>query len=328
MKILKQLSKRKIVDDVILVPIGDTSLKLKGLITLNETGEFLWDRLPDAKDAAELAEHLRNKGYTALTGQRITDIQINSFSGDGPYVYSITYTDSDGNSQTITRCDKVRTSISKYVNSANFVVGRGSVTRSYEKVVSIRQDSPFSFTTGGYLPLVDAEDAARGAALCVLTGAEKTETEESRLTMLTGSGEATVTAGDARVATGDSLVYASTTDALGIVLTQVTETLTAENPQNFIFAGKGWGHGVGISQYGTKDLADAGVPAEQILALYFPKATLCDYRTMQPVDPTAAKAESDAPTSDGASETDDAAETDADADETETMPVADGESEE
>ena len=46
MKILKQLSKRKIVDDVILVPIGDTSLKLKGLITLNETGEFLWDRLP------------------------------------------------------------------------------------------------------------------------------------------------------------------------------------------------------------------------------------------------------------------------------------------
>lgn len=55
MKILKQLSKRKIVDDVILVPIGDTSLKLKGLITLNETGEFLWDRLPDAKDAAELA---------------------------------------------------------------------------------------------------------------------------------------------------------------------------------------------------------------------------------------------------------------------------------
>ena len=279
-------------------------------------------------DAAEIAEHLRNKGYTALTGQRITDIQINSFSGDGPYVYSITYTDSDGNSQTITRCDKVRTSISKYVNSANFVVGRGSVTRSYEKVVSIRQDSPFSFTTGGYLPLVDAADAARGAALSVLTGAEKTETAESRLTVLTGSGEVTVTADDVRVAIGDSLVYASTGNTPGVILTQVTETLTASNPQNFIFAGKGWGHGVGISQYGTKDLADAGVPAEQILALYFPKATLCDYRTMQPVDTAAAKAESDAPASDGASETDDAAETAADADDTETMPAADGESEE
>ena len=281
-------------------------------------------------DAAELAEHLRNKGYTALTGQRITDIQINSFSGDGPYVYSITYTDSDGNSQTITRCDKVRTSISKYVNSANFVVGRGSVTRSYEKVVSIRQDSPFSFTTGGYLPLVDAEDAARGAALSVLTGAEKTATEESRLTMLTGSGEATVTAGDARVAIGDSLVYASTGNTPGVILTQVTETLTAENPQNFIFAGKGWGHGVGISQYGTKDLADAGVPAEQILTLYFPKTTICDYRTMQPVDTVTAKAETDASASDAAAaETDDAVEPDdASASDTENLPAADGESEE
>ena len=85
---------------------------------------------------------------------------------------------------------------------------------------------------------------------------------------------------------------------------QVTETLTAEDPENFIFAGKGWGHGVGISQYGTKDLADAGVPAEQILALYFPKATLCDYRTMQPTDST--------------TQTDDAG----------NMPTADGESEE
>ena len=111
-------------------------------------------------DAAELAAHLRGKGYTALTGRRITDIQINSFSGDSPYVYSITYTDSDGNSLTISRCDKVRTSISKYVNSANFVVGRGSVTRSYEKVVSIKPDSPLSFTTGGYLPLTAADGTA------------------------------------------------------------------------------------------------------------------------------------------------------------------------
>lgn len=274
-------------------------------------------------DAAELAEHLRGKGYTALTGQRITDIQINSFSGDGPYVYSITYTDSDGNSQTISRCDKVRTSISKYVNSANFVVGRGSVTRSYEKVVSISPDSPFSFTTGGYLPLVDAEDTA-GGALTVLTGAEKTTAEESRLTVLTGSGETSVAAGDARAATGDSLVYASTAGTPGVILTQVTETLTASNPQNFIFAGKGWGHGVGISQYGTKDLADAGVPAEQILTLYFPKTTICDYRTMQPVDTVTAKAETDASASDAAAaETDDAS-----ADDTENLPAADGESEE
>ena len=268
-------------------------------------------------DAAELAEHLRGKGYTALTGKRITDITVNAYSGDGPYVYSVTYTDSAGNSVTISRCDKVRTSISKYVNSANFVVGRGSVTRTYEKVVSISPDSPFSFTTGGYLPLAAEADA--GGTRTVLTADGKAEAAEAALTVLRGDGEDTVTGADARVATGDSLVYAATDatgTAPGVILTQVTETLTAENPENFIFAGKGWGHGVGISQYGTKDLADAGVPAERILALYFPKATLCDYRTMQPIGTETAAAETDAaetdlPGADGETEEDAAAETDA-----------------
>lgn len=227
-------------------------------------------------DAAELAEHLRGKGYTALTGARIEDITVNAYSGDGPYVYSITYTDSDGNSQTVSRCDKVRTTISKYVNSANFVVGRGSVTRTYENVVSISPSSPFSFTTGGYLPVEDG-------TLSVLTADKIAEADGERLTVLTGSG--TVTTEDALyTATGESLVYASTDGMPGVILQQITETLVAEDEDNFIFAGKGWGHGVGISQYGTKDLADAGIPAEQILALYFPKAALCDYRTMQPID--------------------------------------------
>ena len=41
MKILKRLIKRNIAGDIILVPVGDASLEIKGLITLNETGEFL-----------------------------------------------------------------------------------------------------------------------------------------------------------------------------------------------------------------------------------------------------------------------------------------------
>ena len=36
------LVKRDIAGDTILVPVGDASLKLKGLITLNETGAFLF----------------------------------------------------------------------------------------------------------------------------------------------------------------------------------------------------------------------------------------------------------------------------------------------
>lgn len=46
MNIRKQLVKRTIAGDVILVPVGDASLELKGLLTLNETGERMWDLLP------------------------------------------------------------------------------------------------------------------------------------------------------------------------------------------------------------------------------------------------------------------------------------------
>ena len=53
MIIRKQLVKRSIAGDVILVPVGDASLELKGLLTLNETGERMWDLLPrcDTEDA-------------------------------------------------------------------------------------------------------------------------------------------------------------------------------------------------------------------------------------------------------------------------------------
>lgn len=55
MKIKKNLVKRSIMDEVILVPVENTSLAVKGLITLNETAEFLWDKLPDAADAEALS---------------------------------------------------------------------------------------------------------------------------------------------------------------------------------------------------------------------------------------------------------------------------------
>jgi|LSQX01.2.fsa_nt_gb stage II sporulation protein D len=38
----------------------------------------------------------------------------------------------------------------------------------------------------------------------------------------------------------------------------------------FIFEGRGWGHGVGLSQWGTKGMAEAGYTYKQILEHYFP----------------------------------------------------------
>lgn len=61
MNIRKQLVKRNIAGDVILVPVGDASLEIKGLLTLNETGELLWDKLPEAVDAAALTAALQTE---------------------------------------------------------------------------------------------------------------------------------------------------------------------------------------------------------------------------------------------------------------------------
>ena len=47
-----------------------------------------------------------------------------------------------------------------------------------------------------------------------------------------------------------------------------------------VFSGKGWGHGVGFSQYGARAMADGGAPAIEILSHYFPGTTLRQLNTV------------------------------------------------
>src|SRR4051795_7733114 len=42
----------------------------------------------------------------------------------------------------------------------------------------------------------------------------------------------------------------------------------------FLFSGHGWGHGVGMSQYGAYGYAQHGATYQQILAHYYPGTTL------------------------------------------------------
>jgi stage II sporulation protein D len=46
---------------------------------------------------------------------------------------------------------------------------------------------------------------------------------------------------------------------------------------SFVIEGKGWGHGVGMSQWGAKVMADRGKSAEQILKFYYPEASVAIY---------------------------------------------------
>lgn len=56
MKIKKELVKRDIAGDTILVPVGRTVYEGNGLFVLNELGSFLWDRLEEARTEEDLLQ--------------------------------------------------------------------------------------------------------------------------------------------------------------------------------------------------------------------------------------------------------------------------------
>ena len=51
-------------------------------------------------------------------------------------------------------------------------------------------------------------------------------------------------------------------------------TALEKTKRGFHFEGHGWGHGVGLCQYGALGRAKAGQTYRQILAAYYPKASL------------------------------------------------------
>ena len=56
-----------------------------------------------------------------------------------------------------------------------------------------------------------------------------------------------------------------------------SEIIPEENGY-FVFHGKGWGHGVGLSQWGAMAMAKAGWTAERILEYYYPGTVVKRFR--------------------------------------------------
>lgn len=79
MKIKKELIKREIAGDTILVPVGKTVYDSNGLFVLNELGSFIWDILPEAEsedaickailDAYEVSEEEAAKDVAEFMGK-------------------------------------------------------------------------------------------------------------------------------------------------------------------------------------------------------------------------------------------------------------------
>lgn len=73
MEIKKELIKREIAGDTILVPVGKTVYDSNGLFALNELGAFLWDRLPEANTKEDLLKAVLAE-YEVTTEEAAADI--------------------------------------------------------------------------------------------------------------------------------------------------------------------------------------------------------------------------------------------------------------
>ena len=73
MKIKKELIKREIAGETILVPVGKTVFDSNGLFALNEVGGFLWDLLPQAETEEALLEAVL-KEYDVSAEEAAKDI--------------------------------------------------------------------------------------------------------------------------------------------------------------------------------------------------------------------------------------------------------------
>ena len=96
----------------------------------------------------------------------------------------------------------------------------------------------------------------------VSDGKDITPKKVNEIVMLTAAGRATLEAKTLFTTNG---TYQKQYD--------ITENSGAENT-GFVFNGTGWGHGVGMSQYGAKGMAESGFSYVDILLHYFPGTNL------------------------------------------------------
>ncbi len=251
-----------------------------------------------------LCDHLNQKGYTTLEDE-IEDVEILELAENSTYIKSLRITDIHGESVTINYTDNVRIALTPYVKSSNFVVGRGSVEYSENVVIednyvseeipeeepeyiggaSSGKESGYTDVDGCYVITADAIDRHYTSIwTSIVTGDENVLYDKIDFFVMSSQ--------NAHAFLGDEyLQYAEEEKREERHNTQIVEDKSdgdlvykvayADDEDNFIFVGKGWGHGVGISQYGARDLADLGYSYEDILYSYFTDVDIVDYENYQ-----------------------------------------------
>ena len=61
MKIVKEFILREIAGECVLVPTGDTSQELNGMISINDSARFMWENVEKADSFEELVSLIMNE---------------------------------------------------------------------------------------------------------------------------------------------------------------------------------------------------------------------------------------------------------------------------
>lgn len=243
-----------------------------------------------------LLDRLHSAGYEQLE-DAIEDVEIVELAKNSSYVKTLRVTDIYGTSIEINYTDNVRTALTPYVKSANFVVGKGEVEYTEDVIVNYVEDDESEDINGsdisydkdyGYINLDD---------YYVMTSESLDKTSiDGSVSIMTGEGDVEHDRIDIFVMARQNVVAYLGDEYLKYVENEepdekhntsvITDKSTsevlykiayAENEDNFIFVGKGWGHGVGMSQYGARDMANQGYKAKDILDAYFTDTRIMDY---------------------------------------------------
>lgn len=206
----------------------------------------------------DLYTYLANtKGYTQLKSS-IADISIVELAENSSYVYKLAITDSQGNTVTLRGTDVIRTTLGKYLNSANFVVGYRGEIPILNKYVSVITEN------GTQALYIDRTENRKTVQVMTANGIVETDITDG-LPVLQSDGSTTLL-------TEEKAVYDIPTDAL--------QRLNDPTNGNFLFIGKGWGHGGGISQWGAKNMAENGAYYDEIIHAYFTDVKIRNYKEL------------------------------------------------
>jgi len=212
----------------------------------------------------DLLAQLNKKGYTLLKGS-IADVEIVELCTNSTYVKQLAVTDVFGTKVNIKFADNIRIALAAYVKSANFVVGFGGET--IEQTEYILEQFDESALGQGFSVYTEEglENNIDLSSMSVITANGTVDVESPQyISVITADGEVKNIVPDEFVFEG------GVAELTGVPVKTVKQISLPGSNKNFVFVGKGWGHGIGLSQYGMLELAKLGYKYDDILQAYLP----------------------------------------------------------